>query len=772
MRARELLTLLTVGTGAFLLFGVQPLITKWLLPWFGGVPAVWTAAMLFFQLVLLAGYGLAHAISGCSGGTQRIVTAALALLVVAALVAGGLGWPSPITPDASWKPAPGATPQLALVLRLALAVGAPALLLAAGGPLLQRWAAESAGADAYRLYAVSNAGSLLALLAYPLLAEPALTTRAQGWTWAGLLAAYLVGLLLCSRQAASPPEPDEADAPAPIAWRSWLGWLALAAAPVVLLLAISHQLSEDVAVVPLLWVAPLAAYLLGWIVAFARDVKGPRGLLPAYVGLALLALMLMRARVADHSEGTAGFILVSSIYCLALFALSTYCHSELARSKPDARRLTSFYLAISLGGSIGGVLAAIVAPLLLPTTWELELSLFACVLLPVIAHARDPEGAFFKGHRHAAPGTLITLLPAAALLFENRWSRPLELTEDTVNVVHMICLLAVLPILALLTRLPPTSRWYPSKPRWVWLQAAAAMLVLTLGLLHQGGRHLINIEHIERSFFGVLRITSRDVYQQTDSARLTYRVRAMSHGKIKHGSQVIDPAALASEPTTYYTRQGGLGVAISSHPRREAGEALRVGMVGLGVGTVAALTRKGDQLVIYEIDPRVAALASREAGWFSFLARCPAELEVITGDARLALEREAPRRFDVLAIDAFTGGSVPVHLLTVEAFRSYQRHLREGGVIVVHTSNHFLDLSPVVYGAADAVGMHPALLQHAPPDDGPPWRSSSEWILLCADAARLGDPAVKALRLVGPASRRPWTDQKSDLLSLLRLGKE
>jgi len=701
----------TIFLCAFLLFQVELIVGKELLPWFGGAPAVWTTCLLFFQCVLLAGYAFAHLLS--SRGTPRRqvtwhgIAAGLSLILLLLL---GLLWPSPITPGPSWKPAPGGDPLWQLAGLLLVSVGIPFFVLAGSGPLIQRWSVSSRpGRSPYRLYALSNAGSLLGLLSYPFLVEPLLALREQALCWTALYALFAVGLFFCARLflkgagVAMPAVPGEeksdrveqpvrgARQPAPGYTRAdMILWGALAAVASALLLATTNHMCQDTAVIPLLWVFPLSLYLLTFILCFSREGIYLRWLFPPlFCGAFALSAYVVGQDLA------ASLPLQIASDAAVLFTGCMVCHGELVRAKPAGYQLTGFYLAVAAGGAAGAVAVALGAPRLFNGFWEFQISLVAVGVLFLLALLRDRRSFIWKSPVLIGAGLAVLVLSGGGVLLR------LATGSDTRTVFAA------------------------------------------------------------RNFYGLLRV-------QEDSAGTYIK---LLHGRITHGFQYTD-SALALLPTSYYSRESGVGLAIDNHPNRAQG--LRIGVVGMGTATLAAYVREIDTIRFYEINPAIPRLSAGLAPWFRYLSRCPGTVEVAMGDARLTIEREQaerdPRRFDVLALDAFSSDAIPVHLLTEEAFDLFLGRLREpGGILAVHISNRYLDLVPVVHGYAERRGL-PSVMISAEEDDQGGW--TSDWILIArSDSVFNAGPIADAATPWDSTSYhpvRPWTDQYSNLLSVLR----
>jgi hypothetical protein len=692
-----------IGLGAFLLFQVQFIMGKEILPWFGGAPAVWTTCMLFFQVGLLLGYLYAHVLSEkLPPRGQRMVHLLVLGLTLGLLLWRALAWPSPLTPGDAWKPRPSEPPVAKILTLLSFSVGLPYLVLSATGPLLQSWFSRAwPAASPYRLYALSNLGSLLGLLSYPFLLEPIFPLGVQGWLWGVGFAVFAAGcaatavfvgrLPPASRPLDTSPAPGD-EAPPAVSRR--ILWFFLAAVASIMLLAVTNQICQEVAVIPFLWVLPLILYLLSFILCFEYE-----GFYRRWFWVMLLALAA-GAAVAALTRGTSLKVPQQiGIYSFVLWAYCMACHGELVSLKPAARRLTSFYLTVAAGGAAGGILTGLVAPRIFPAFWELHCALFA------------------------GPALVVVVL----LLDRSSW-------------LHL------------------GARWRVWTLRLVLTTALAALGVSLERLAADSVR---DSEVVTRNFFGVLRVIREDEGTEDESLRLR-------HGRITHGMQLTAPAR-RREPTTYYGPTSGVGLMLEHHSRREAGQPLRVGVVGLGTGTLAAYARPGDTFRIYEINPEVVRLSSGPHPVFTFLHDAPGQVTTVLGDARLSLEREPPQNFDVLALDAFSSDSIPVHLITREAFALYLSHLRPGGgVLAVHVSNKYLDLKPVVRGLAGALGLRAALVDS---DESGSSVWSSDWILLAHAEADLGPPEVREAEedLDVTDRRLPlWTDTYSNLLRVVK----
>jgi len=677
---------LTIFWGACLLFLVQPLIARFILPWFGGGPAVWTTCMLFFQVLLLGGYAYAHfSISRLTPRRQVITHLCLLALAVVLL---------PITPGDQWKPADGSHAAGHILLLLLACLGLPYLVLSATGPLLQAWFSKAnPGVSPYRLYALSNIGSLLALLAYPFVLEPQLArqTQAEWWSlglviYAGLAAWCGVKVWRSDGADTAKSAADDAE-PAPTIFRQLL-WFALPACGVMLLLAITNKLCQDIAVVPFLWVLPLGLYLLSFIVSF----DSPRWYHRAF-WLPLLAVLLgLVLQNLYQAESHPDITPLATLYLGTLFVACMVCHGEVFRLRPGAGRLTGYYLSISAGGAVGGLFVALVAPFVFPDYFELHLALFLTAALVILVLRMDPSLPFREG-----------------------------------------------------------------RARWAWAAPFIALAAMGYGLADVATTSLRGSLSTTRGFYGVLKVNDNDA----GNAGLHHLT--LQHGATIHGLQYVDPEK-RTFPSSYYTSTSGIGRLLRAH---KPGGGRKVGAIGLGCGTLATWGLTGDTFRFYEINDDVARLATST---FTYLKDSKAKTELVMGDARLSMEREADQQYDVIVLDAFSSDAIPVHLLTLEAFDHYQRHLKPDGAIAVHVSNRYLDLHPVVYRIADKIGF-PAITID---DNDTAYEDAgfygSDWIIMTRNQVLLQQPLIKDVTketVEFPARIMYWTDERSDLLSIL-----
>ena len=758
---------LTIFLSAFLLFQIQPLIGKAILPWFGGAPAVWTTCMLFFQLLLLGGYAYAHAVaSGLTPRTQRRLHVALLVLGLAAMGLSAMVWKSPVLPGPGWKPAGPERPVLRILAVLVASVGLPYFLLSTTGPLLQAWFARSyPGVSPYRLYALSNVGSLLALVTYPFVVEPRFSLHTQAIVWAGGFALFVAGSSICagrfaaSGAGAAAVVQDLAVEAAPPTWAMRLLWLVLAACASMMLLATTNQICQEVAAIPFLWVLPLCLYLLSFIFCFQSDRLYRRAIFGPMlaVGVGVAAVVLNKGFSVPLKSQLV-------VYAFALFAVCMVCHGELVRLKPGPRQLTSFYLMVSAGGAAGGFFVGIVAPRVFDGFWEIHLALWLAGLLGAVVLALDPGSWLRAGRPWPALVVLLGALALAAAVLESSvWDAVLAVFRNALATFRQAALAAGVLLLAAAALAATRAVWWRRGRPWF----AACCLTFALALIAATLRADIrdfrsDAVFVTRNFYGVLTVEE----ENKESADM--HLLKLRNGRIVHGFQ-YQAASKRDLATSYYGDRSGIGLAILKHPRRAAG--LKIGVVGLGVGTVAAYAHSGDTVRFYDINPEVVRLSLGPHRIFTYLADCTGNVEVVQGDARLSLERELargqPQRFDVLAIDAFSSDSIPVHLLTREALAVYLAHLaRPDGILAVHISNRYLNLQPVVKGLADSLELDASLVDLE--SDGASWGST--WILLSPDddvlqRSGIDDDAV-GLEVEKPV--RLWTDDYSNLFQVLK----
>lgn len=762
-RAAQALFGSTIFLSAFLLFWVQLLLGKYILPWFGGAAAVWTTCMLFFQVLLLGGYAYAHWLCRLNSRAQALFHSALLVSSLLLLAFLAIVWNSPITPGSNWKPHGADHPVFQIVTLLGISVGLPFFVLSSTGPLLQAWYWRMHGnGSPYRLYSLSNLGSFLSLLAFPALLEPVLTLRSQAWLWSS---AYLVFAISCIfgawRAAGSGDQTIETQevmssvsvADSRPAKSKYLLWGSLSACASILFLATTNQICQDIGVVPLLWIVPLGIYLLTFIICFEHDRWYSRKWFHPLFGLAIWAACFVLY------DGALRSILVQiGIYLFVLLMCCMVCNGELARDKPAPRYLTSFYLTVAVGGALGGIFVALVAPHIFKGFWEYQLGLCVAALLMLVILVRDKESWLYQSKY----GTPVVVAAVAALLPE---SAAVTVATKNKPAIHLAAFVALALIAYVLGNRKKTgSRLAREKSARLYSTVALLIVGITLGGT-AFARNRIAI-HTSRSFYGVLSVRPQNM---DDPSRAAY---SLVHGRVLHGFQLRSESGRRT-PAAYFGPSSGAGVAI-----RHAAQAtsltpgnLRIGVVGLGVGTIAAYGKPGDIVRYYEINPDVIRIAS-DHRYFSFLSDSPARVEVIPGDGRLSLERELEQHeqndLDVLIIDAFSGDAIPVHLLTLEAFEIYFRRLKKpSGILSIHITNTYLDLKPVVFSAARRLGLR-AVLVHS--DGDGQITLASDWILLSAEGD-LPEPDRTSPRTTreaaGVRTIRPWTDDFSNLIQIV-----
>jgi SAM-dependent methyltransferase len=656
--------------GAFLLFLVQPIIAKQILPWFGGSAAVWATCMVFFQMVLLVGYAYADFT------TRRLTPKRQAILHVTLLVLSLLVLP--ITPDVAWKPQGEENPSWRILGLLTLTIGLPYFILSTTSPLLQAWFARRFHIVPYRLFALSNLASLLALLAYPVAVEPWVTTYVQSIAWS---VCYALFVALCAYAAISSARAESLAAVAPVAETvaeppprplRQLTWLMLAAMASFLLLAFTNHICQNVASLPFLWILPLSLYLATFILCFDH----PRWYRRNVFLLLAAALLPLMAWYSDSLN----LKVVVPMYLAGLFVCCMFCHGELTLLKPAPRYLTRYYLMISLGGAIGG-LVGLVAPYVLTGYFELAIGLIACALL-----------LLYRTFRMA---------------------------------------------------------W------WAMLVSAGVVGATAYGAGKAVDYQIANSRIMMRNFYSVLK--TRETEEPTP-------FRSLVHGGIMHGGQLMSPQ-YRLRPSSYFGTSSGYGRMFASLPDTPR----RVGVIGLGAGSIIAYARKGDTFRFYEINPQVVDVANRE---FTFMQDTPAKIEVVLGDGRLSLEREPGQQFDVLAMDAFSGDSIPMHLLTRQAMEIYLRHLKPGGVLAFQATNRFINIAPIVASLAAEFGLAAVLVTDFPENEEGPnyWTASTDQVLVTTNRKLLEADPIRsvATEIPVPPGFRVWTDDFNNLLRVLK----
>ncbi|HXM14932.1 MAG TPA: fused MFS/spermidine synthase [Candidatus Eremiobacteraceae bacterium] len=677
---------LTVALGAFLLFLLEPLFAKMILPRFGGSAAVWSTCLVFFQSALLLGYYYADVLTRRLSAARQASTHIAFMVVSLALL--------PIAPHAILNSSSSYHPAFHILVLLSASIGLPFVLLSATSPLIQAWKSRTGGA-AYHLFAISNFASFIALLSFPFLVEPRLSSHLQAQLWSAL---YALFVMLCSltawmsRSESADATPvvnaeigqttQESAVTAGVEIRSsrrdWLLWLALSACGSVILLATTNLLTEDVAPVPLLWVLPLALYLLTFTMAFSR-----RSLYSRWLMARLVAVLLGSLGYAIYDPSFTESVQVAvPLFCLGLFVCCLFCHGELARLRPAPERLTTFYLVVAAGGALGAIFVGLIAPVLFSATYEYPLAL------------------------------CFTALAAAAVLWDTGWMS-----------------------------------------RAFWTVGTAALVAVLAYHTHAYEQNSILVA---RNFYGGLRV-------QLHNDWLKRPYHTLYHGQIEHGAQYLDPPKNA-DPTTYYARNSGVGLALDffKQPSRH------IGVVGLGTGTIAAYSNRGDELRYYEINPLILKIANEQFSYLQNARTNGVDVAIRMGDARLSLASDETEQFDVLVIDAFSGDAIPVHLLTREALALYLQRLKPNGILAIHTSNTYLDLNPVVKLLADDAGIESRLISNS--DDQRKLIDAADWMLLTRNQGFLLklDETVLQDSIDMPTKLRVWTDDYNNLFQILR----
>jgi hypothetical protein len=673
----------TAFASAFLLFLVQPLLAKYILPWFGGSPAVWTTCLLFFQVLLTAGYSYAHlVVSRFNRRTQAAATLILLLLTLASL---------PITPSRASLPENVYTPTWQILKLLLFSIGPCYFLLSSISPLLQSWFTHHwQDISPYRLYTLSNMGSLLAIVSYPFAIEPALGLGFQTKAWSGVyvLFAFLCGAcaVLLFRTPKSKTDgsfydsvsPDSATHPRRT---DRVIWIALTALSSIMLMATTNQLCLDVAVIPLLWLVPMGLYLLSYILCFHSERWYSR------LGFGIALAIALAQTCVILNQGI--FIRLQwqiLSYCFTLFVCCMVCHGELVRLKPGVRHLTSFYLMISAGGAIGGIFVSLIAPHIFRGYWEFHLGLAGTALIFLIILFRDRRGYLSGG-----------------------------------------------------------------RPLWAWVFLGLAFVALIATLMFQIRETLSYSLIVKRNFFGVLKVLKEEPPDPSEHRTV------LMHGRIEHGYQ-FSAEDKRYWPTSYFGPSSGVGMAIRFHPCRRdpARRHLRVGVVGLGTGTIAAYGESGDYIRFYEINPDVLELSNT---YFTYQKDSAAKVDVVLGDARITMEREKWRRqpgqYDVLAVDAFSSDAIPVHLLTRECFQDYWYHLKKDGILALHISSRYFNLSPVIRSIMDSdIERKPRAVLIDDPGSTLQETDATRWVLITSNQEFLSTADVKI-------SISPWTPEDS-----------
>ncbi|QBX37903.1 spermidine synthase [Brevundimonas sp. S30B] len=736
--ATPLLFAVAIFTSASLVFLVQPMAAKLILPMLGGSPSVWNTSMVFFQAALLAGYGYAHLLQRVK--SIRIQASIhLALLLAAALflplqISGAMGEPDPAAPIA-W-----------LLATLAISVGAPFAVLSATAPLLQAWYARVRagypdGHNPYVLYAASNLGSFLALLAYPAVVEPLMTLSGQRGLWSGgygvfvALIAALAVIVWRRREDKSVAEPAPLPRSAPLTWKARAILILLAAAPSSLMLGVTTHLSTDVASAPFLWVAPLALYLLTFVIAFTN-----KPIIPVWVTL-LVQAALVASCVSMLAFRTGFWPVMFALHIATFFFTALMCHQLLALRRPPPDRLTEFYLLLSLGGVLGGAFNALVAPAIFNMVWEYPLVLIAVGLARPWRNSQITT----MDAMILVVATFITAAPPVALEIM-RYNPDFRAMFDATTLIQTTqIILGAAAVCAFLVRERA-------------LLFVAVLFMINLSAQHVGRGYDWDLS--ERSFFGVMRVAS------TPDPGLGGEMHVMMHGTTLHGAQATSPD-FRCMPTLYYAPSTPIGQATQVVQTRRP-EAV-IGVVGQGTGAMAGFKRAGDALTFFEIDPMVDRL-SRDPRWFTFISDCAVgPVRTVLGDARLTLAKEPEGAYDLLLIDAFSSDAIPTHLLTVEALREYLSLLKPDGVLVLHLSNRNLEITLPAQAAAQALGVqarHQVYIER--PDTPDMAEASTEALILSPTPQGLAEfDADGRWNQLAPTEVRPWTDDYVNLFGAL-----
>lgn len=668
---------LTLFLSAFLLFLVQPLIGKMILPWFGGSASVWTICMLFFQAILLIGYVYSHLIiKVLNPYKQSIMHLSLLIFSIAFL---------PITASEFWKPTGSENPTLQILGLLLVSIGLPYFVLSTTGPLVQSWfAREKTNIVPYRLFALSNFGSMLALLAYPIVFEPVLSTQWQSYCWSS---AYCFFVVFCgviawrnrNRQAIAKLESENS---LPPKFKQIMTWVLLAACPSILMVADTSFLTENIAPIPLIWVAPLALYLLSFIICFEWNGWYNRKL---FLPLLVIALFIL-AYLPTMGLNELPVFISMTINLLSFFIVCIVCHGELAMQQPDSQYLTIYYLMLAIGGVVGGFFVGVIAPYWFNENYELSVGII-----------------------------LTGIVISKVFLYDIKLK----------NNLFKISFIGI---------------------------STSFIILISYIRINDHYDELSGSELSIRNFYGSLKVYLNE--------KVGYR--SMRHGQISHGRQNTDPNKLL-EPTTYYIPESGVGKVILL--KESLTKSIKLGVVGLGVGTLAGYGRSADTIKFYEINPQVVKVAKEK---FTFLSKSPAKIDLVLGDARLILENEISQQFDVLVIDAFSGDSVPIHLLTEEAFSQYFRHLKKDGILAIHITNRFLNLKPVVKTAADHYGKDIRMIEYTVPEGKEKELFRSQWAIIASNQDYFQNRTfINAQKITLIQSFKPWKDNYSSIISLI-----
>jgi hypothetical protein len=728
---------LTLFASATLLFWVQPMVAKLLLPLYGGAPAVWNTCMVFFQAMLLAAYCYVHVTSRWLG--PRLLAAVQLGLLLLPL------WSLPLGLPRSWAVALEQSPVSSLLVLLFYSVGLPFFVIATTAPMLQNWFAHTrheSAKDPYFLYAASNLGSMCALLGYPVLIEPHLRLAEQAWAWSagyGLLTLLIANCAITLWRAPLATEPrskaiaqvqQTVERPG-LTFRTRLMWIALSAVPSSLMLGTTNYLTTDISPIPLLWVIPLALYLLTFILVFLKTPVVSHGLM-----VRLLPVLVLPVTLSIILQLKQPLLILIPLHLLAFFIAAMVCHGELARSRPSVEYLTEFYLWLSFGGMVGGLFNALLAPVVFRNVIEYPLALvLACLLSPAQSFA----------DQKLSDRILDWALPTALVLIVGALVYVVEITRPPAAGLWLILVIGLGCIVC-----------FGQRKRAVRFGLGVGAIMLA-GFLFYGGGHG-ELLHQERSFFGVYRVMK--------SSEGKYHLFA--HGRTMHGQQSQDPTRRL-EPLSYFTRTGPIGQVFTAVS--ETAPDVPVGIIGLGVGSMACYASPGQEFTFYEIDPVVERIA-RNARYFTFMQECRGRRNVVLGDARLTLEKAPDRYYGLFVLDAFTSDAIPIHLLTREAIALYLSKLADNGILALHISNSYLNLKPVLGGLAAnegliALGQDDLNISEAESANG---KSGSQWVIMGRKREDLNRflQDSRWYELNGTDVASLWTDDFSNVLSAVR----